>query len=174
MKTHSRSSGFHIALLIATLFMAMGMGRPAEAATGTSQTSWTNPTTYTNGAVLPAADITGYKFVCTFTPTGATAGVPCTGLSPASINTGARTSVSTTMTYPAGGGTACYQVIVTASGTDADPSAITAQSCKTFDALKPSPVTGVTITVTVTVNLPPGIDAPVTFATEDTAKALKQ
>lgn len=145
-----------LAAMVLTLLAALYVG-VAHAATGTSQTTWTNPSQYTDGTTMAPADITGYKFICTFTPTGASSGVPCSNLAPAQISTGAQTAATTSFTYPATGGTACYQVVVSTATNEADPSAITAQSCKVFAALKPKPVTGVTITVTISVNLPAGV-----------------
>lgn len=142
-----------LVLAVATLLFASA----SHAATGTTQHTWTNPTQYVDNSALSPTDIQGYKFVCTFMPTGATTAVPCTGLTPTQISTGAQTSASTTFTYPASGGTACYQVVVTAGGVDSPPSALTAQSCKTFAALQPKAPTNVTITVTVSANLPKGV-----------------
>lgn len=137
--------------------LVMLCGAKAFAAAGTSQTTWTNPVQYVDGSTLPSSDISGYKFLCTFTPTGASTGVPCSGLTPAQINTGAQSTVSLSFTYPPAGGVACFQVVATAAGSDSDPSANTAQSCKTFAALKPRPPSGVTITVTISANLPKGV-----------------
>lgn len=119
----------------------------ASAATGPSTVSWTPPTTYTDGSVLPAAALSGNKIGCLFTPTGGTA-APCT----LSANTaaGSASSFTANLTYPAVGGTACFTVIATAGGVDSAPSNAT---CKTLAALVPNPPTNVTVTVTLTLNL---------------------
>lgn len=134
--------------LLASVLWLLAMAQPAHAATGTSQVGWVNPTARTDGSPMAASEITGYSFLCTFTPTSSPS-VPCSGLTPLTITTGPQTTVSTTMTYPASGGTACYQVIVKTAGADADASDITPLSCKTFAAVKPNKATAVTITVTI-------------------------
>lgn len=120
------------------------------AATGPAAVTWTRPTTYVDGTALAPGEIIGNRIVCVFTPTGATASVPCV-FTPTSVAGNAVTG-NFTVTYPAQGGRACFQVVVQTQGADADPSTVTDASCKTFPALKPSPATGVTVTVTVTIN----------------------
>lgn len=143
-------------LLIAALAL---LALPTFAATGSSTVSWARPTTYTDNSPLAAAAISGNKILCTFTPTGGTA-VPCT----LSANTapGAAQSFTATLTYPASGGAACFQVIATANGIDSAPSPIAAGACKTFDPLPPSPPGNVTVTVTLAFTLTSA--SPITVA----------
>jgi hypothetical protein len=139
-------------LLLVAFTVALALsGRLVHAATGSSNTTWANPTTYTDGSPLAASEITGYSFMCTFTPAGGTA-APCGGFSPTSVNAGAQTTVTSTFTYPAIGGVACFQVAAKVGAMVGDYSDITPASCKPFAALKPGKPTAVTVVVTVATN----------------------
>jgi hypothetical protein len=144
--------------LILGLLLVSLLGSFAHAATGSSSVTWTRATTYVDGSALPSSAITGHKIVCTFTPTTGAA-VPCT-LSATSAS-GTATSLTTTLTYPASGGQACFQTVTTA-GIDSDPSPVTAGSCKTFAPLQPSPPSNVTVTVTLALTITS--DSPISVA----------
>lgn len=135
-----------------------GAFTPADAATGNAALSFSRPTTYTDGSALSTAEITGYAVDCFFTPTAGTAGAcPVTG-SP--LAGGANQAGSVTLTVPASGGQACFKLrtlVGTASSLGGTP------ACKTFpDTRTPSDPTGVTVTVTLSLNLTSA--APITVA----------
>jgi hypothetical protein len=142
------------------LIIALSIGT-AFAATAPSSVSWTRPVTYSDNSPLPLAAITGNKILCTFTPTGGAA-APC--VLAASTTTGAAQTFTTTLTYPSAGGKACFQVIATA-GVDSDPSTLTADSCATVPALKPSAPSNVVITVTIAMTLKS--ETPITVQVAD-------
>lgn len=143
-------------LLIAALALC---ALPTFAATGSSSVTWARPTTYTDTSPLPASAISGNKILCTFTPTGGTA-APCT-LSGNSAP-GSAQSFTATLTYPAAGGAACFQVIATANGVDSAPSPIAAAACKTFEPLPPSTPGNVTVTITLALTITS--ETPITVA----------
>lgn len=152
---------FHVKHLRAPLFFLAIVGLcfagMAHAATGNATVTWTNPVTYTDGSALASSAISGSKLVCTFTPT--TGAATACALSASSVSGNAQT-ITTALTYPAIGGSACFSVITTAGGVDSAPSVTPA--CKTFTPLQPNPPTGVTVTVVLTLNLTSA--SPITMA----------
>ncbi len=120
-----------------------------SAGTGTGVVTYTRPLTYTDNSPLAATDISGYVVTCQFTPTGASAAAACANFAGGSV--GAVLTASTSFTIPGSGGKACFAVAATAGGVTGPASAVTAASCKVFDALAPSAPGNVTVTVTVAV-----------------------
>jgi hypothetical protein len=139
--------------------LAFACIQTASAATSSAAVTWTRATAYTDGTSLPASAISGHKIVCTFTPASGTA-APCT-LS-ASSAAGSAQTLTTTLTYPAVGGQACFQLVTTANGVDSVPSAVTAAACKAFDPLTPNPPGNVSVTITLALTLTS--DSPITVA----------
>ncbi len=119
----------------------------APAATGIATISFTRPTTYSDGSALPASAITGYAVDCQFTPTGGAA-APCTLTG--SPFAGSVQSGNVTITYPPVGGSACFSLRTLVGSLS---SVASAASCKTFDAVTPSPPTNVVVTVSLSLNL---------------------
>lgn len=134
----------------------------ACAATGTAAIGYTGSSTYTDGSALNPADIQFYAATCSFTPTGASAAGACTAANfPNAVGTA--TSISGTLSVPAKGGKACFQVTARANGVDSAPSAIVAAtSCKTFDPLPPSSPTNITVTITLALTI--SSDSPISVA----------
>lgn len=114
--------------------------------------SYTRPTEYTDGTPLPVGDITRYDIQCvSFTPTGGTAGT-CPTISPTSLP-GTATGGTVTLTIPAAGGSACFQLrTVVASGATSDWSNT---ACKTFAPATPNPPGNVTVAVVIGINMAP-------------------
>lgn len=131
-----------------------------------STVTWTKPATYTDGSALAASDITGNKIGCLFTPTG---GIATACILSASTASGSASTFTANLTYPAVGGVACFTVIATAGGVDSAPSSA---ACKTFAALTPSPPTGVTVTVTITMLL--NSASPISVAVNQPVVKAKQ
>lgn len=113
----------------------------------TANLSYTRPTQYTDGTALPAGDIASYNVRCaSFTPTGGTTPGACPAITPTSLP-GSATGGTITLTIPAAGGRACFQVqTVVVSGAMSDWSA---EGCKVFAPAVPNPPSNVTVTATV-------------------------
>lgn len=124
----------------------------ASASSGTAALGYTRATTNVDGSALAQSDITGHTIACVFTPTGATVAAPCASLAGSQVGNVAAASV--TFTYPATGGKACFTVSTTTAAGTGPASAQTEAACKVFAAILPSPPSNVTVTVTVSVNLP--------------------
>lgn len=124
---------------------------PAALAQQVASISYTLPTTYTNGAALPATAIAGFDAQCSgFTPTNGTAGA-C-AIAGASV-TGAVTSIVLAGTIPPSGGSACFQVRTRA--TNGEFSTWTAPKCKAFAAVPPGEPGNVTVAVVISVETSP-------------------
>ena len=131
----------------------------ADAATGTVNLSWTNPTTYVDGTPLPAAAIAETQAYCDFTPTGSTNATPCASAAPAAF-AGSVSSGVQTFTYPPQGGKACWYVRTRVGVAVSDPASPVA--CKDFAPIKPNAPSNVTVTVTLTLNMQS--DSPISVA----------
>lgn len=138
----------HSKLAIFLIVVIGLLGSFVRAATGPADISYTRATQYTDGTPLASADITGHGIVCTFTPAGGVA-APC-NFTPASFG-GATSSGRVTLTYPAVGGRACFQVTTRTATSESAPSPVTSASCKDFAAapLTPRAPTDVTVTLVV-------------------------
>lgn len=125
--------------------LALTIALPTLAAT--ANLSYQRPTQYADGTALPQGDIASYNVRCvSFTPTGSTAPGTCPAIAPTTLP-GAATGGAITLTLPAAGGRACFQVqTVAVSGT---VSAWSAEGCKTFAPAVPNPPSNVTVTATV-------------------------
>lgn len=143
----SRAAWIRAAMLAALLAGLTGI---AQAASGSGVISWTRPTTYVDGSTMPASAITGYRVVCSITPTGASAPTACT-TSPATLNGGTNTSGTVTVTYPAIGARVCFRLVTLAGETESDPSG---EACRDLAPVKPGAPTGVTVTVSISISQP--------------------
>lgn len=145
-------------LLIIYSFVALGiLVGAALASTVPAQLSYTKANTYVDGSALAPADITGHGIYCTFTPTTGSP-IPCT-FSPVSFS-GAVSTGSVTLTYPASGGKACFRLTTRTTGAESAQTAESPAMCKDLPAIAPSPPGNPSITVTITINIPG--EAPVT------------
>lgn len=115
---------------------------PITALAGTVTLSWTAPTTYSNGAPLPAADIVGYEIECvSFTPNGSTTAQTCA----AGVKTiaPATSYVFDVGTVPVSGGTYAF---VARTKVAAATSANSNTATKLFAAVPPNPPGGLVTT----------------------------
>lgn len=140
----------NLAAFLLGLGLALLVG-PVVAATG--NLSYTRPTAYTDGTALPAGDIASYNVRCaSFTPTGSTTPQACPAITPTSLP-GTATGGTVTLTIPAAGGSACFQLrTVVASGATSDWSNT---ACKTFAPATPNPPGNVTVAVVIGINMAP-------------------
>lgn len=140
----------NLAAFLLGLGLALLVG-PVVAATG--NLSYTRPTAYTDGTALPAGDIASYNVRCaSFTPTGSTTPQACPAITPTTLP-GTATGGTITLTIPAAGGRACFQVqTVVASGATSDWSV---EGCKTFAPATPNPPGNVTVAVVIGINMAP-------------------
>lgn len=137
-----------VVLALAAL-VSIAAPRPADAAA--AAVAWTQPSAYTDGTPLTASAIAGFEIQCSsLAPTGGTKGT-CPA-APVSLS-GAVSSGSITVTIPAGGAEACFQVRTRA--TSGTVSAWSAEACRTFAAAVPNAPTNVTVAVVVGVSVSP-------------------
>lgn len=147
-----------VATIVALVLVLCAAAIPAQAAT--AGLTFTRPATYTDGTPLPAAEIASYNVRCSsFTPTGSTTPGSCPAVTPASL-AGTATGGTLTLTLPAGGGSACFQLqTVSTSGATSD---WTAPACKTFAPLVPNPPANVTVAVVIGLNMAPAYSVTAT------------
>lgn len=118
------------------LLLAMPLGAFASSTPGSL--SWDAPSQNLDGSPLLPAQIAGYDIICTFKPTGGGASSPC--VLDKTTFAGASVAGSVTITYPAIGGSAEFQIRVTRVDSAQSPySPVTPQSTKALPAVGPNP-----------------------------------